>query len=198
MKKRVCVLALALALLLGGCAGPIRLPEIRWPELPFALPWQGRDETGGEGTLAICRLAAPDPDTGQRTSPTGALTGWESCPLPEGADPLETAIRLLAAPSGKRGLVCALPEPVTVTAWALEGGVVTLELSEAYLDLPGMERTAAAFCAALTLCRLDGVDSVSVAAGGQTVFSGLTPEDALLQAAGPASPVPEPARQPAI
>ena len=207
MKKRVFILALILGMLLGGCSWSARiphirlpeidLPEIHWPQLPFELPWR-RDEAAAGGTVSVCRLVAPDADTGERTSATGALTGWESCPLPEGADPVETAIGLFAGPSGERGLVCALPEGVQVESWSLEDGAVTLELSEGYLSLPGMERTAAAFCAALTLCRLDGVDRVDIAAGGETVFSGLTPDDALLQAAVPASPVPQQTREPTI
>ena len=160
MKKRLLAAFCALLLLLSGCAP--------------TLTGQAGAAAGQGRTLTVYRLAA------DRRS--GELTGQELCPLPAGAgSELQAAVELFASPSGTEGLTCALPAGVTVEDWTLENGVVTLTLTEAFLDAPPMDRTAGALCAALTLCGLEGVDQVSVAAGGRTLFSGLVPADALLR-----------------
>jgi spore germination protein GerM len=70
---------------------------------------------------------------------------------------------------------------VTVEDWSLENGLLTLTLSPALLNSDSMEQTITAFCAALTLCQVEGVEAVTVTAGGQTLFSGLAAADALLK-----------------
>lgn len=182
MRARLFALALVLALLLSGCAfdpASLQLPF----ELPFDLPWEQPEDGAAEGSLAICRLTPVDPGATERADPDGSLTGWEHLLPPEGVtDELAAAIDLFASPSQTEGLRCALPAGVTVEDWSLERGIVTVRLSENFLDTDGMDRSAAALALALTLCQLDGADAVTVTAGGQTLFSGLVPEDALLLA----------------
>ena len=155
MSKRWLAWALCVALLvLGGCgqASPAGTPGTR--------------------TLTVWRL--------QEDTESGELTGREICVLPGDGDvELETAVALFAAPSGADGLVCALPAGVTVESWTLADGDVTLSLSEPFLEADAMDRTVAALCAALTLCQVEGVGSVSVAVGEQVLFSRLTEADAL-------------------
>ena len=197
MKRRLAALAMLLAMLLlpAGCAGaedwrlPIDLDDIHLPidldelRLPFDLPWQSADGDGEDDGLAICRLTPVDPGAAEGMDPEGSLTGWEQCPLPADAGSrLEAAIDLFASPSGQEGLVCALPQGVTVEDWTADNGLVTLRLSDSFLDAGEMDRSAAALCAALTLCRLDGVDAVTVTAADQILLSGLGPEAALLLA----------------
>lgn len=159
MKRHVLAALCGLWLLLSGCS--------------LTLPGTGPDTEQGR-TLAVYRLAD---DAG-----AGALTGQELFPLPAGAVPaVRAAVELFASPSEREGLSCALPEGVKVEDWSLENGALTLTLSEGFLEASPMERTAGAMCAALTLCGLEGVDRVSVAAGGRTLFSGLTAADALLR-----------------
>lgn len=160
MRKRLLAALCGLCLLLSGCGQALTGPA-------------GPDSTQGR-VLTVYRLAE-DRDADE-------MTGQELCPLrPDAGSVLQAAVELFAAPSETEGLVCALPTGVEVEDWTLENGVVTLTLSEAFLDASPMDRTAAALCAALTLCGLEGVESVSVAAGGRMLFSALAPADALLR-----------------
>lgn len=165
MRRNAQILILAAALLiLCGCARPAFLsflPGGDAPEQPdgFVVYRLTRADSDGE-------LIRGEPAAGLGSSPDidqllALFTG----------DPADDAMR------------CALPGSVTVTGWSLSNGVVTLDLSEQFRDLSGMDRTAAAFCAALTLCQLDSVEAVTVTCGGETVFTGLTEADALLNAA---------------
>ena len=165
--KRVVFLCLLLAaaLLLSGCAAPAFLSGLL-----------SQDAAENSETLLVYRLAADPADV-------GALVRPQAYPVPDSdADELETLLTLLRTPSGDDGLLCALPAGVTLEQWSFENGVVTLVFSNGLLDAPDMDRSLAAFCAALTLCQLDEVEAVTVAVGGQTLFAGLTPEDALLDA----------------
>lgn len=78
-------------------------------------------------------------------------------------------------------LRAALPDGVELLDWTSDSGLVTLALSDSFLELPAMEQTAAVFAAVLTLCQLDEVDAVSVTVGGETLFHALDADDALLQ-----------------
>ncbi|MCD7749126.1 MAG: GerMN domain-containing protein [Oscillospiraceae bacterium] len=157
----------------------LELPEISIElpfELPFDLPFLAQEEETEVGeTVIIYRVASEDAADG------GDLICEETCPKPEGDSLIDGVLALFAAESGENGMACALPDGVTIEGWSQEKAVVTLTFSESFLALTDMEQTVTAFCAALTLCALDDVESVTVAAGGQTVFSGLMPEDALLR-----------------
>ena len=164
---RVIALLTALLFLLAGCS----MPDWTAFELPFDLPWV-RTNSDGEGqTVTVYRLRSP--------SAGGELLGQELCPLPEGADALETAVELFAAPGQTGALTGALPEGVTVEGWSLDNNTVILALSEEFLDLSDIQKAAAAFCAVMTFTALDEVEAVTVMAGDQVVFSGLIPADAL-------------------
>lgn len=154
---------LALTLLLSGCSLPTFFQ---------------RDETADDaGVFLVYRISA---GRGQ----AGELIRAEAQPdLAADSVELGTAVSLFASPAMGAALTRALPDGVTVEGFGFENGVVTLELSEEYLALPEMRRTLAAFCAVLTVCQLDGVEAVTVTSGGETVFSGLMPEDAFLTAA---------------
>ncbi len=160
MKRRLLAALGGLMLLLQGCM--------------LQFPWRTAAGTDPTGTMVVYRLVT-DPASDE-------LTGLEICPVPADAgSDVEAAVELFAAPSETEELVCALPEGVTVESWTTENGVVTLTLSEDFLEAESMDRTAAAFCAALTLCSLESVESVNVVSGGQTLFAGLVPADALLR-----------------
>ena len=165
MKRSFLCMILAALLLLSGCAAPAFLSDLFSP-----------DPADNSDALLVYRLAA-DPSDG------GALVRSQAYPLPAGdADELEVLLTLLQTPSEDNALQCALPPGVSLEEWSFENGVVTLTFSDEYLNAPDMDRSLSAFCAALTLCQLDEVEAVSVAAGEQMLFAGLTPEDALLDA----------------
>lgn len=177
MKKvRIVVFGLILCALLAGCA---RIADLSMPELPAGVQqlldrfFPGEEDVSG-GVL-IYRIAASE-DEERRD-----LVQSETLPLPEDADSeIDGVLELFASPSRREGLACALTDGITVVGWTQENRGLTLEFSEEFLAASPMDRTQMAFCAALTLCELDGVENVTVTAGGQTLFSGLVPEDALL------------------
>ena len=164
MKRASFLCAVLAALLtLTGCAAPAFLTKFF-----TQAPAENSD------ALAIYRLAA-DPSSG------GSLVLPQYYPLPEDdADELETLLTLLRTPSEDARFLSAMPAGVILEDWSFENGVVTLAFSDAFLAAPDMDRSLAAFCAALTLCQLDEVDAVTIICAGQTLFAGLMPEDALL------------------
>ncbi len=164
MRRRACLaLLLAGLLLLSACAAPDSLSRLL-----------SQDAADSGDALVVYRPAA-DPAEG------GALLRPQAYPLPDsGADLPAVLLTLLQTPPADPGFSASLPPGTAVEDWVLENGVVTLTLSDAFLDAPEMDRSLAAFGAALTLCQLDEVDAVSVVCAGQTLFAGLMPEDALL------------------
>lgn len=139
--------------------------------------------------LSGCAASTADSDAATMTvyrlyagSDAGELVQPESCPLEGGerAD-LDTALRLFMEKPRHSHLRSAVSGDVTLLGSTAQNGLVTLDFSENFLSLSPMEQSLAAFCATLTLCKLDDVDAVSITAGGTTVFQGLDAEDALLQ-----------------
>lgn len=166
--KKISFLSLLLAalMLLSGCTMPAVLQDL-------AARFRGSEASDAGEMVSVWRLAAEN---------GGELIRAEAFPAAGDEDPA-ALLALFSAPSRDDALLCALPAGVAVENWTLDSGVITLTLSDSYLTLTPMEQTAAAFCAALTLCQLDGVDAVTVAAGGRVVYAGLMPEDAFLTAA---------------
>lgn len=165
--KRTSLIALLAAafLLLSGCSLP--------PFLSFLHRADAAEPA--EGVL-IYRLT----DTGS----AGELIRAETVPVAGDTAPdIDLLLSLFTGDAADDTLRSALPDGVTVAGWTLSNGVVTLELSGEYWSLPQMDRTATAFCAALTLCQLESVEAVTVTAGGEVAFTGLTEADALLDAA---------------
>ncbi len=169
MKRIMCLILLAA--LLFACAGC----AVQYPDWLSRLTDDGEAEA--DGGFSVYRVAADPTQSGDLLRP-------ERFPEldPSGLEP-EAAAALLTSPAGDAALTSALPPDVTVESVRFENGVVTLTLSEGYLALTDMQKTTAAFCAVLTLTQLDGVEAVTIAAGGETVFAGLMPEDAFLTAA---------------
>lgn len=177
MKKlRIIALSLLAALLLSGCSFQTWLSP---PELPAFLDplsdlFRPENIQTDPNAVTIYRVNG-DPSGG------GSLILSETLTLPQNTvSDTEGVLALFASAGRSEGMVCALPDGVAVENWHQENRTVTLDLSPALLAASPMEQTIAAFCAALTLCELDGVESVTVSAGGETLFSGLVPEDALL------------------
>ncbi len=185
MKKiRILSLALLLSLLLSGCAIPepiASLPEFfRNLELPAFVTdlWSGLrsdPDPAGDNAVTVYRICTDDSASG------GDLIRPETVLLSQsGPSEVDDALALFASPSRQDSLLCALPAGVTILSWNQENRAVTIDFSPELLYTSPMEQTLAAFCVTLTLCELDGVEAVTVLAGGQPLFSGLVPEDALL------------------
>ncbi len=106
----------------------------------------------------------------------------EDSPCP---DPGCLLAALLAGP-GNEGLRSPFPRNTTLKSWSWgdEEGRLRVVLSEQYSGLTDISLTLADHCIALTLCQLEGVDSVEIITSGySSVYRGrqvLTGEDALL------------------
>ena len=89
---------------------------------------------------------------------------WEN--QPEEVTPEQLFERLMVLPE-RDDLVRLLPKNTTLRAWTLEEGLLTLDLSESYSDLSGMDLTLANYCLTLTMTQLEGVSKVVILVEGR-------------------------------
>lgn len=168
--KRLMILMLALALLCAGC-GERGHGEVETEEYPVCFVTREETAEGGDGGVA-----------------SKSVVDWEYHALPPGQRALDGLIRtLLAGPEGE-GLASPFPRGTSLRGWRQENGVVTLDLSEAYGGLSGVELTLADACIVLTLCRLEDVEAVYLTVDGRPrPFRDqvLTPADFLLEEGEP-------------
>lgn len=164
--RRLTALALALALLCAGCGK------------------KGQEGPGAEEYPVCFVSGAKYQAEGETTPAAGPVVDWEYRALPAGQRALDGLIRvLLAGPEGE-GLASPFPRGTSLRGWRQESGVVTLDLSEAYGGLSGVELTLADACIVLTLCRLEDVEAVYLTVDGRPrPFRDqvLTPADFLLE-----------------
>lgn len=168
--KRLMILMLVLALLCAGC-GERGHGEVETEEYPVCFVTGEETAEGGDGGIA-----------------SKSVVDWEYHALPPGQRALDGLIRtLLAGPEGE-GLASPFPRGTSLRGWRQENGVVTLDLSEAYGGLSGVELTLADACIVLTLCRLEDVEAVYLTVDGRPrPFRDqvLTPADFLLEEGEP-------------
>lgn len=124
--------------------------------------------------IEVYRLIAPE----YRSS--GQIMSNETVNVKKGEDLLHAALNSLDEQPKSQQLVSALPDGVRILSYSLEDGELHLELSEEYLDLSGMEKTLADYGLALTLCKFDEVETVSVYVDGEAVSQRIDPEKAML------------------
>ena len=91
---------------------------------------------------------------------------------------------LLNGPS-QEGLASPFPAHTALNSWSLDEGLLTVDLTEHYGDLAGIDLTLADYCLTLTLCQLDRVDRVCITvAGGQLAYRDhdiLEPSEVMVQ-----------------
>ena len=148
--------ALILALLLSGCSAPA-------------------DTSEDANAVLVYRLAV-NPET------EGSLVVPERFYPPEGVNQIQFAIGAVLAEAVTPELVSAFPGEFAIQSYSVAGSEVFIYFGRAYLELVGVDRTAANCCLTLTLCALEGVDSVSIYVDGmeEAVALGLTPEELVL------------------
>ena len=172
MRRRIAALGCLLALAAGGCA-----PR---PEEP-------------EGGYCVYYSALSD----------------RFAPLPldcepfegSGGDPIPALVDALLSPPETQGLATPFPEGVRLLSWELEEGRLHLDLSEQYGGLSGVDLTVADACLTLTLCQVEGVESVYVTVEGREIpyrrVQQLGPDGLLLTDGTDVPPEePEPVSQP--
>ena len=75
---------------------------------------------------------------------------------------------LLAGPQGEDQR-SPFPAGCYLRSVSLEDGLLTADFSEAYGGLTDVSLTLADYCVTLTLCQLEGVDSVSITVAGRSM-----------------------------
>ncbi len=86
--------------------------------------------------------------------------------LPEGTDPSEGLLALLLEGPESEDLTSPIPAGVTLRAWKLEDGVLTVDFSARYASLSGVALTLADYSVVNTLSQVEGVEAVEITADG--------------------------------
>lgn len=166
--KRLPLLLAALALLLAACAAPREEAVTDGYEL-YCTVWP--DEGGGDAIGAYRVQLAPgvSPDT-------NAL-----------AEELMTQLLAASTPDGLRS---PFPTGTRLQKISVAGGRATVDLSEQYAQLSGIDLSVADCCVTLTLTQLTGINAVRVTVNGRELpyrkTQLLTAADALLSGRGDA------------
>ena len=136
------------------------------------------------GVLLLGLPACADQSTKESAPPEGAyrvyyaVSDQQRCSAavdyeyrtpPENALPIPALMNLLLAGPEDPGLTSPFPAGVRLLSWHLDEGQLHLDLSEQYSGLSGVNLTVADYCIALTMCRLEGVESVYVTADGEEI-----------------------------
>lgn len=139
MRRQLAVLLLVLSFLCAACTGGV-----------------GRRE---EGQYSIYFLTA------QGRGDDAAL-GQEFRAPQDGERTVEGLMALLLAGPESDELRSPFPQGTVLRGCGVSEGVATVDLSEAYEGLSGVGLTLADGCIVLTLCQLEGVDSVYLTVEG--------------------------------
>lgn len=146
----------------------------------------------GQGEEGFLLWFAVDPT--DRSVTSGALT---TQPYDGALTVPAVMAALLAGPEEDSGMLSPFPAGTRLLNWAQSGGIVRVDLSQAYGSLVGLDLTLADYCVALTLTQLEGVEGVRITVNGgelpyrsrqlfrreDVVFSGAEEEPVELSAA---------------
>ena len=117
--------------------------------------------------IQVYRLAAnPHTDAG--------LVVSESYTLPEGADEIRFAIEKVMGKAVSAELVSAFSSKFAMESFTLSDGELIINFEKGYLELSGIDKTAANCCLVMTLCSLSGVNSVSIYVDSERAQKALT------------------------
>ena len=129
-----------------------------------------RAEKAEEGpTLTVYYVSTLDYGEG------GSFVEPVHVPLQSGTDQIHTALHSLEEPPPQSGLATAFIRGTRIESYLLEGSVIRVDLSPAYIGLSELEQTAVKACLTLTLCGLDEIEAVDLCVDGSTVAEGLEP-----------------------
>ena len=101
--------------------------------------------------------------------------------MPDGDDKIHYALDRLGEEPDKDGLASALVKGTRIYSYSLDDGVISVELSPAYLGLTELEQTAVKSCVTLTLCAIDEIDSVNIYVDGSPVEESLDADSIILE-----------------
>lgn len=138
---RAMTAALLSALLLAGCAGP----EGQTPQAEYQVYYLASEDNGSAAVSA------------------------QTCRVEEGEETIQILLDLLLQEPYESGQRSPFPQGTELRSWALEDGVLTLDFSEPYGGISGIDLTLANSCLTLTLCQVEGVEAVRVTVEGETL-----------------------------
>ena len=115
----------------------------------------------GEHCLIYYRTA------GDNTA-AGALSG-EAYEMSRDPEAIPTALELLLSAPDNVTLRSPFPTGTKLNGWVLEKGRLTVDFSEQYGKLYGIDLTLADYCVALTLTQLEGIEEVVITVAGEEV-----------------------------
>ncbi len=161
--RRMVVFAAALAVLTAACAAPVQTPPGEYYELYCAAPLASNNGGDAIGSRRI------------RVEGGGAM---DTAALAE-----HLATELLGV-DGIDGLRSPFPGGTSLQKLTVAGGRATVDLSEQYARLSGVDLSVADACLTLTLTQLDGIYAVRITANGRELpyrkTQLMTAADALL------------------
>lgn len=106
-------------------------------------------------------------------SPRGSAVTTETRYLKSDAIPV-VMDALLKGPLKESGKMRTFPENVRLRSYAMNEGILTLDLSEAFASLSGYDLMLAQYCIVLTLSQLDNVDGINLTVDGKKVPGGAS------------------------
>ena len=119
------------------------------------------------------------------TADHGPAISSEVYPYSNIPSPEQLISALISGPESEE-LSSPFPRGLSLRGVQLENGHLVVNFSEQYSGLSDVSLTLADYCVTLTLCQLDGVDSVEITASGlgsnYRSHQILTPEEAILAA----------------
>lgn len=153
-KRRLFAPVLLFALLLSACGNSAAEPAVEY------------------GSVSVYRLT--------QTS-TGAMSELFCVENVEaGGDEIQSAIDALGRAPEASEMKGAIPDGIELLEYTLEEGALTLEVSEEYRSLSGINKTIVDYAIALTLCSIDVVEYVNISVRGRTVTESLSADDVML------------------
>lgn len=165
MKRTLMALGCVLALLLSACTPGGGAGQTQPPEGAYGIYFSA---LGGSHAVAA--------------------VDCEYRQLAPGIAPVPGLMELLLAGPESTELLSPFPQTgVRMLSWKLEDGQLSLDLSEQYGELSGVDLTVADYCIALTLCQAEGVESVYITVAGEELpfrhSQQLRAEDVILSGA---------------
>lgn len=146
--RRIIPLLILLSLLLAACAGE--------EQGFFITVYYASAESVKDKSLAV---------------------GKEQKRVEDGSGALETALNAVMDRPQNVKLRSPFAEGVSLISYDIEDGEIELRMSDAYADMPEGDKVIARACLTLTLCDLEGIDSVSIFVGDVPDVIGLRAED---------------------
>lgn len=152
MKKRIISLLLAAALAASLCAC-------------------GEQQAADGGSLRLycpADLSEKNKSAGGGDAVNGIPISWKQV---RGDDrgrqqQAQYIMELLLGGCTDKDFICPVPEGTTVNSCTVTGGTVSVDLSQEYEQMVGVERTIADYCITLSLMQLDGIYAVRLTVNG--------------------------------